>query len=30
MNHRVWQLPESFDMGRPLAAEEQWTALSHE
>ena len=30
MNHGVWHLPESFDMGRPLAAEEQWTALSHE
>lgn len=30
MNRREWHLPESFDMGRPLAPEEQWTALSHE
>ena len=25
-----WSLPQSFDMGRPLVPEEQWTALSHE
>ena len=25
-----WRLPEPFPMGEPLAAEEEWTALSHE
>ena len=29
-NRRAWQLPEPFDMGLPLAPEDQWTALSHE
>jgi len=29
-NRSVWHLPEPFDMGRPLATEDQWTALSHE
>lgn len=25
-----WKLPAAFGMGQPLAAEDQWTALSHE
>jgi hypothetical protein len=25
-----WALPPSFDMGEPLAPEEEWTALSHD
>ena len=29
-NRRAWHLPEPFDMGSPLAPEDQWTALSHE
>jgi len=29
-NRREWHPPESFDMGSPLVAEDQWTAISHE
>ncbi len=25
-----WTLPQAFDMGQPLAPEEEWTALSHD
>jgi hypothetical protein len=25
-----WRLPESFDLGQPLAPEEEWTTLSHD
>jgi hypothetical protein len=30
MKRQLWQLPEPFDMGSPLAPEDQWTTLSHE
>ncbi len=30
MNRRAWRLPEPFDMGSPLAPEDQCTTLSHE
>lgn len=29
-NRQAWRLPEPFDMGPPLAPEDQWTPLSHE
>lgn len=25
-----WTPPQAFDMGQPLAPEEEWTALSHD
>jgi hypothetical protein len=25
-----WSLPEAFDLGQPLAPEDEWTTLSHD